>query len=66
MSVPRESPRSVEAEVHVLGSLLLDAIQKRDVPLLQALALLIAAVYALSNLAGDLLYAALNPRIRYS
>jgi peptide/nickel transport system permease protein len=49
-----------------LGSLLLDAITKRDVPLLQALALLIAGVYALSNLAGDLLYAALNPRIRYA
>ncbi len=49
-----------------LGRLLLDGIIKRDVPLLQALALLIAAVYAFSNLAGDLLYAALNPRIRYS
>lgn len=49
-----------------LGRLLLDSIVKRDVPVLQALALLIAGVYALSNLAGDILFAALNPRIRYS
>jgi len=47
-----------------LGSQLLTAIQTRDVPLLQALTLLIAATYAISNLVADLSYAVLDPRIR--
>ena len=47
-----------------LGLLVLSSIQTRDVPLLQALALLIAATYAISNLVADLCYAALDPRIR--
>ena len=47
-----------------LGSQLLTAIQTRDVPLLQALTLLIAATYAISNLVADLIYAVLDPRIR--
>ena len=47
-----------------LGQMLLRAIQTRDVPLLEALALIIAATYALSNLVADLAYAALDPRIR--
>ena len=47
-----------------LGQLLLSAITNRDVPLLEALALLIAATYAMSNLVADLSYAALDPRIR--
>jgi len=49
-----------------LGQLLLFSIQQRDVPLLEALALIIAGVYALSNLLADLTYAALDPRIRLS
>ena len=47
-----------------LGLLVLSSIQTRDVPLLQALALIIAATYAISNLLADLSYAALDPRIR--
>lgn len=47
-----------------LGRLLLTSIQNRDVPLLQALALLLASAYAISNLIADLSYAALNPRVR--
>ena len=49
-----------------LGQMLLRSIQTRDVPLLEALALLIAATYAVSNLVADLAYTALNPRIRYA
>lgn len=49
-----------------LGRLLLTSIENRDVPLLQALALLLASAYALSNLIADLSYAALNPRVRLS
>jgi peptide/nickel transport system permease protein len=48
-----------------LGRLLVFSIQSRDIPTLQAAILVVAAVYALSNLVADLLYAWLNPRIRY-
>jgi len=47
-----------------VGRLLLAAIDTRDIRLLQSTALSIASVYAFSNLAADLLYGALNPRIR--
>ena len=47
-----------------VGRLLLMAINTRDVRLLQSTALVIALVYAFSNLAADLLYGLLNPRIR--
>ncbi|MEZ4734853.1 MAG: ABC transporter permease [Caldilineaceae bacterium] len=49
-----------------LGRLMLQAINSRDIPVLQAVALVAAALYALSNLAADLLYRWLNPRIHYS
>lgn len=48
-----------------LGRLLMFAIQNMDVPLLQACMLVITFVYAAANLAADLLYAFLNPRVRY-
>lgn len=48
-----------------IGRLLLYAIQRHDLPLLQAGILLIAAVYCVANLIADLLYAYLNPKIRY-
>ncbi|MCI0846010.1 MAG: ABC transporter permease subunit [Chloroflexi bacterium] len=47
-----------------VGRLLLTAIDTRDVRLLQSTALVIAAVYAFSNLTADLLYGILNPRIK--
>jgi peptide/nickel transport system permease protein len=48
-----------------LGRLLVFSIQQRDIPVLQAVILVVAAAYALANLAADLLYAWLNPKIRY-
>lgn len=48
-----------------LGRLILYAVQNRDVPLLQAAVLVVATVYALANFAADLVYAWLDPRIRY-
>jgi peptide/nickel transport system permease protein len=48
-----------------LGQLMIFAVTNRDVPLVQAVALLVALIYALANLGADVLYAALNPRIRY-
>ena len=48
-----------------LGRLLVFAIEHHDLPLLQAGMMVVTAVYALANLAADLSYACLNPRIRY-
>jgi peptide/nickel transport system permease protein len=48
-----------------LGRLLVFAIDRRDLPLIQAITLVTVLIFALSNLAADLLYAYLNPRIRY-
>jgi peptide/nickel transport system permease protein len=49
-----------------LGRLLLFAIQRRDIPLLQAITLLLVIVFSVSNLIADIIYAVLNPRIRYT
>jgi peptide/nickel transport system permease protein len=48
-----------------LGQLMVFAVTNRDVPLVQAVALMVAMIYAVANLGADVLYAALNPRIRY-
>jgi peptide/nickel transport system permease protein len=48
-----------------LGLLTLEAIFRRDYPLVQAVSLYIAMVFVLINLAVDLAYAWLDPRIRY-
>ena len=47
-----------------LGRLLIYSIQRRDLVLIQACSMVVVAVFAISNLAADLLYGALNPRIR--
>jgi peptide/nickel transport system permease protein len=48
-----------------LGRLVIFSIQNRDLPTLQAAILVVAAIYAIANLIADLLYARLNPRIRF-
>ncbi len=48
-----------------LGRLVLYAVQRRDLPLIQSTTMLIVAIFALANLAADIIYALLNPRIRY-
>ncbi len=47
-----------------IGRLLIQAIQLRDYPLVQGTVLLIAATYLVANLATDLLYGVLDPRVR--
>ena len=49
-----------------LGRLTLDAVRARDYPVVQGAVLLVAALFLLVNLVVDLLYAAVDPRIRYS
>ncbi len=48
-----------------LGQLAVSAISQRDVPLVQGIVLTFAVAYALVNLIVDLLYAVIDPRIRY-
>jgi peptide/nickel transport system permease protein len=48
-----------------VGRLLLDAIFQRDYPVVQGVILLLGAIFMTLNLAVDLLYAALDPRLRH-
>lgn len=48
-----------------IGKLLVDSIYARDFALVQGCVLFIAVIFALSNLAVDIIYAYLDPRIRY-
>jgi peptide/nickel transport system permease protein len=45
---------------------MIHALQNRDLPVIQAVTLVLAAVYALSNLVSDIVIAALDPRVRYA
>ncbi len=47
------------------GLLAVDAIRSRDYPVVQAVVISFAGIYILSNLIVDILYAYLDPRIRY-
>ncbi len=47
-----------------IGQLMLWSINTRDLPLLEAVALIVAMTYAIGNLVADLSYAALDPRVR--
>lgn len=48
-----------------LGRLVIFSVQNRDIPLLQVTILIVAATYTLANLLADVLYAVLNPQVRY-
>ena len=48
-----------------IGRLLVYALERHDLPLMQAAILVLTAVQCLANLAADLLYALFNPQIRY-
>ena len=48
-----------------LGRLTVDAIIRRDYPVIQGVILIVSGVYVLINLVVDVLYVVLDPRIRY-
>jgi peptide/nickel transport system permease protein len=48
-----------------LGSLLIDAVQVRDYPVVQGATVFIAATFILINLIVDVLYGIIDPRVRY-
>ncbi len=47
-----------------LGSLLITAIERRDLPLTQAIVMVTVSIILVANLSADLIYAVLNPRIK--
>jgi len=48
-----------------IGKLLIDSISVRDIPMVQGCVLFITFVYVLVNLAVDISYSILDPRVRY-
>jgi peptide/nickel transport system permease protein len=48
-----------------LGRLMIFALERHDLPLIQGSILVITAIYCTANLIADLLYAFFNPKIRY-
>jgi peptide/nickel transport system permease protein len=48
-----------------VGNLVVSAVLRRDYPVIQGALLVIAALYVLINLAIDLLYLAIDPRVKY-
>ena len=48
-----------------LGSLLIDAVQVRDYPVVQGATVFIAGLFIVINLVVDVLYAIIDPRVRY-
>jgi peptide/nickel transport system permease protein len=49
-----------------IGTLLVNAIQARDYPIIQGVVLLFAVTFLVVNLGVDILYGYIDPRIRYS
>jgi len=49
-----------------VGRLVVDAITRRDYPIIQGVMVVFAAVYVLVNLVIDILYCFIDPRIRYA
>ncbi len=49
-----------------IGNLIIMALNQRDIPLILATMMIISLIYVISNLAADILYSRLNPKISYS
>jgi len=49
-----------------IGKLFIQAVTARDLPVVQAIVMFIAGVVLVANLVVDLMYAWLDPRIRYT
>ncbi|MBP2296432.1 ABC transporter permease [Azospirillum rugosum] len=48
-----------------VGNLIVSAVLRRDYPVIQGALLVVSAIYVLINLSVDLLYAVVDPRVRY-
>ena len=52
--------------INGLGKLFVEAISNHDYNMTQALVMLVVAIFAFTNLVIDIIYAWLDPRIRYT
>ncbi|MBL8895567.1 MAG: ABC transporter permease subunit, partial [Rhizobiales bacterium] len=48
-----------------LGNLAIDAVINRDLPMIQGIIIVFAVLFVLINLAVDMTYGLLNPRLRH-
>ena len=48
-----------------VGSLVVNAVLRRDYPVIEATLLVVAGLYVLINFLIDLLYLAIDPRVRF-
>ena len=48
-----------------IGRFMVDGVLKRDYPVVQGTVLVLATTFVLVNLADDLIYALIDPRIKY-
>lgn len=51
--------------INGIGTYMIDGIQKRNYPVVQSTVLIVAAMFIIINLIVDLVYSAVDPRIRY-
>jgi peptide/nickel transport system permease protein len=49
-----------------LGKLFVESVENQDYNMTQALVMLVVGIFALTNLVVDIVYARLDPRIRYT
>jgi peptide/nickel transport system permease protein len=49
-----------------LGKLFVESVSNHDYNMTQSLVMLVVAIFAISNFVVDILYASLDPRIRYN
>ena len=49
-----------------IGRLLVESIEKRDYPVTQACVLVVALIYVMVNLANDIIYTKIDPRVRFA
>jgi ABC-type dipeptide/oligopeptide/nickel transport system permease component len=49
-----------------IGRLLVESLQRRDIPVVEAGVLLVAVIYVSLNLIVDILYGWVDPRVRFS
>jgi peptide/nickel transport system permease protein len=49
-----------------MGRLIVDAINQRDYPMVQAVVMFIAAIVMVASLVVDIIYSYIDPRVRYT
>ena len=49
-----------------IGRLLVESVEKRDYPVTQACVLVVALIYVMVNLATDIIYTKIDPRVRFA